>query len=141
MVAILLDAGPLVAFLNSNETHHAWVKAQFSRLTEPLLICEPVLTEVCYLLGRKLGRPLHALQLLERGVIRLGFDFPVQAVAVRQLFERYGNVPASLADACLIRMSELYEPSVVMTFDSDFLVYRRNGRKSIPVLMPESLKK
>ena len=42
----------------------------------------------------------------------------------------------SLADACLVRMSELVEDCTVLTLDSDFRIYRRNRRKSIPVLMP-----
>lgn len=52
------------------------------------------------------------------------------------LFERYDNVPASLADACLIRMSELFEPCSVFTLDRDFQIYRRHGRKAIPTLSP-----
>ena len=59
-----------------------------------------------------------------------------QMAAVRTLFERYDNVPASLADACLIRMSELMEPCAVLTLDSDFHVYRRHGRKVIPLIIP-----
>jgi uncharacterized protein len=51
-------------------------------------------------------------------------------------FERHNNVPASLADACLIRMSELYDDGLVLTLDSDFEVYRRHGRKKIAVLRP-----
>ena len=43
-----------------------------------------------------------------------------ELVAVKTLFERDDNVPASLADACLVRMSELYEPCRVLTLDSDF---------------------
>jgi hypothetical protein len=42
----------------------------------------------------------------------------------------------SLADACLVRMSELLEDSAVLTFDGDFRIYRRHGRKSIPLLIP-----
>ena len=55
---------------------------------------------------------------------------------VRALFERYENVLASLADACLVRMSELYESCRVITIDSDFRIHRRHGRKAIPVLTP-----
>jgi len=59
-----------------------------------------------------------------------------QVSTVRALFERYDNVPASLADACLVRMSELYDPCRVLTLERDFLIYRRHGRKVIPLLMP-----
>jgi predicted nucleic acid-binding protein len=58
------------------------------------------------------------------------------SAAVKTLCERYDNVPASLADACLVRMSELYEPCRVLTLDSDFHIYRRHGRKVIPVIRP-----
>jgi len=59
-----------------------------------------------------------------------------QLAAVGALFERYDNVPASVADACPVRMSELYEPFMVFTLDRDFQIYRRHGRKVIPVLTP-----
>jgi predicted nucleic acid-binding protein len=56
---------------------------------------------------------------------------------VRALLERYDNVPASLADTCLIRMSELHEPGLMLTLDSDFQVYRGQGRKTIQLLTPD----
>jgi uncharacterized protein len=59
-----------------------------------------------------------------------------EIVPVQTLFERYDNVPASLADACLVRMSELFERCRVFTLDADFQDYRRHGRKVIPLLSP-----
>jgi hypothetical protein len=41
-----------------------------------------------------------------------------------------------LADACLVRMSEMHADCVVWTPDSDFRVYRRHGRQTIPLLAP-----
>ena len=81
--------------------------------------------------------PAKPLALLERGVVRIGMALNDEASALRKLFERYENLPASLADACLIRLSELYEDSCVVTLDADFHVYRRNGRKAIPLLRPD----
>jgi hypothetical protein len=43
----------------------------------------------------------------------------------------------SLADACLVRMSEQYPNSVVLTCDSDFRRYRRYRRQRIPIIMPD----
>jgi predicted nucleic acid-binding protein len=79
-----------------------------------------------------------ALSLIERGVVRVGMALGEELGAVKTLFERYDNVPASLADACLVRMSELYEPCRVLTLDSDFHIYRRHGRKVIPVIRPQA---
>jgi predicted nucleic acid-binding protein len=42
-----------------------------------------------------------------------------------------------LADACVVRLSELHSDSSVLTVDSEFRdVYRRNGRQVIPALLP-----
>jgi hypothetical protein len=74
----------------------------------PLLTCEPVLTEAAFLLKRE-GRdtdPLFAL--LDRGVIRIGLSIQEQQADLRALMRRYRNRPMSLADACLVRLSEIH---------------------------------
>ena len=76
------------------------------------------------------------LLLLERGVLRLAFDLSDNVRQVRALMKRYGNVPMSLADTCLARMSELVTGSTVLTLDGDFRIYRRHRRQKIPLLMP-----
>jgi hypothetical protein len=43
----------------------------------------------------------------------------------------------SLADACLVRMTELDERGIVLTLDEDFHVYRRRGRQVVPAISPE----
>jgi predicted nucleic acid-binding protein len=56
--------------------------------------------------------------------------------ATRAHMTKYASVPMSLADACLVRMSELHAKAKVLTLDSDFRIYRRNRRQSIPGLSP-----
>ena len=132
----LLDTGPWVAYMGARDRDHAWAKQQFMALATPLLTCEAVVTETCFLLARGGVDPSLALKMVEKGVIKIDFSLSSDISAVRALFERYDNVPASLADACLIRMSELYEPSKVLTLDSDFKIYRRHGRKVVPTISP-----
>jgi len=74
--------------------------------------------------------------LLERQVLRLNFDLGENFGQVSSLMKRYANVPMSLADACLVRMSELTTDSTVFTLDGDFRIYRRHGRQKIALLMP-----
>ena len=133
----LLDTGPLVSFLASGLRHHTWTVEQWKRLHPPLLTCEPVLTEAVFLLKRE-GRdadPLFAL--LERGVIRIALDVQEEQADLRALMHRYRNRPMSLADACLVRLSEIHMTGEVFTLDSDFRIYRRHGNKVIPVLIPD----
>ena len=133
---LILDTGPWVALHCRDDANHEWAKAQFAQHAGPFLTCEAVVAETCFLLSRSGFDPSRALALVERGVVRVAMSLAEQVAAVRALFERYDNVPASLADACLVRLSELHEPCRVLTFDSDFSVYRRHGRKVIPVLSP-----
>ena len=133
---VLLDTGPLVAYLNRRESVHPWALQQFRELSPPLLTCEAVITESFYLLRKVDGAQARIFEMLERGVLSIGMNLSEEAGAVAGLFRRYDNVPASLADACLIRMSELHEPCAVLTLDSDFHVYRRHGRRTIPLIRP-----
>ena len=133
----LLDTGPLISFLASGLKHHLWAVEQWKRLRPPLLTCEPVLTEAAFLLKRE-GRDTDALfALLERGVIRIAVAVHEEQADLRALMHRYRNRPMSLADACLVRLSEIHRAGVVLTLDSDFRIYRRHGNKAIPVRMPD----
>lgn len=134
--SLILDTGPWVALHCKNERHHAWARQQFAAHTGPFITCEAVATETCFLLARAGFDPAKALALIERGVVRIAMSLAEESQAVAALFNRYDNVPASLADACLIRMSELYDPCKLLTLDSDFHVYRRHGRKTIPLIRP-----
>jgi uncharacterized protein len=76
------------------------------------------------------------MELIERGLLTTPFRIESEVAALRPLIVRYRNVPMSLTDACLVRLSELYENCIVFILDSDFTVYRRFGRRTIPVLLP-----
>ncbi len=102
-----------------------------------MLTCEPVLTEATFLLKRA-GRDTDSLfALLERGIIRIGVAVEDQQADLRALMRRYRNRPMSLADACLVRLSEMHGAAEVLTLDGDFRIYRRHGNKVIPVRMPD----
>lgn len=134
---VLLDTGPLVSFLASGLRHHLWTVEQWKRLRAPLLTCEPVLTEAAFLLTRE-GRDADAIfELLERKVIRIAISVQEEQADLRALMHRYRNRPMSLADACLVRLSEIHTSGEIFTLDSDFRVYRRHGNKVIPVRMPD----
>jgi predicted nucleic acid-binding protein len=134
---VLLDTGPLVAALDRRDQHHAWAKAQFDRLEAPLLTCEAVLSESCFLLGKVPGGGLAVMGLVRRGAVSVPFRFAEEAEAVADLIARYADVPMSFADACLVRMAEQHRNSAVLTLDRDFTLYRKNRRQVIPTIMPD----
>jgi predicted nucleic acid-binding protein len=70
------------------------------------------------------------------GRFNLSFSLASEARAIVHLRRSYRNVPMSLADACLVRLSELHPKLSLITFDSDFHIYRRNKRQLIPIIAP-----
>lgn len=136
---VVVDAGPIVAWFIEADAHHTWASEQWSRLKPPLLTCEPVLSEAAFILKRFGGDAGAVPALVEKGVLRIAFSVQDQAAYLRVLMERYSEVPMSLADACLVRMTELLDDVAVMTFDSDFRIYRRSGRKMIPLIAPAAV--
>jgi predicted nucleic acid-binding protein len=134
-VITICDTGPIVAYLNRHDPHHAWAVAVMKQVRPPILTCEPVLTEVVYFLredGVEIG-PLF--ELLEREALRLDFDLSAHWPRVRTLMERYPQM--DLADASIVVMSELHGRSQVLTVDRrDFSVYRRNDRQVIEFVAP-----
>jgi predicted nucleic acid-binding protein len=101
-----------------------------------MLSCEAVVAETCFLLKRSGFDPSLALQFIERDAVQLPFTLQQHTASVSSLFKRYENVPASLADAALIRMAEIHDSPLLLTTDSDFRIYRRHGRQTIPLVCP-----
>lgn len=134
---IILDTGPLVALLNSRDRYHKWAKERFATIEPPLLSCEAVISEACFLLRASSGGSRAVLDLFNRGVIEIPFHLGEEAESVMRLMTRYGSVPMALADACLVRMAEQHAKATVLTLDSDFHIYRKQGRLVVPTIIPE----
>lgn len=131
---ILADAGFLVALLSRRDAHHAWAAEQSARNPPPWQTCEAALSEAYHLLGPRGGSVLGAL--LRRRALVSAFDLDSHLEPTLKLLEKYANVPASLADACFVRMTETLAEPVLLTTDSDFRIYRRHGRQVIPCVLP-----
>ncbi len=134
--SIILDAGPLVAFLSERDAYHDWVTQQVTTIQSPLLTCEAVLTEACFLLRKHFKAPV-VMEMVHQDFISIPFHLNKQETAlIKNLMTKYANLPMSFADACLVRMSEQFPHSTILTLDSDFRIYRKHGNQLIPVIMP-----
>ena len=132
----IVDCGPLLAFLDAKEARHFEVVHAMRDLPLPLLTVESVLSELAFLLRRN-GKPsARCGEIVASGMLEVVPLFPDEAGRLTALMERYSNVPMSLADAGLVRLSELYPRAPIFTFDSDFLIYRRNQNEVLPLIPP-----
>ena len=123
---VLVDAGFLIALLNSRDTHHQWAVTQADDLPPPWSTCEAVLSEAYHLLGQRGAASLGTM--LRRHALVVAFELAENVGPVLKLIEKYSDVPMSLADACLVRMTETLADPIILTTDEDFRVYRRHSR-------------
>ncbi len=132
----IVDTGPLVAFFDRAERHHHWVTERIEELEPPLLVCEPVLTEALFLLAPYSGGQDALFGFLSNGALRVAFRIEEHVDALRRMLTKYSDTPMSLADACVVRMAEIHEGHSVLTLDSDFWVYRKQGRIPLTLIHP-----
>ncbi len=133
---VVLDTGPLVAFLDRHDPLHGWACGCIREFSDPMLTCEAVISEGLHLTEHCDQAGQTVFEMLRSGGLLLAFDLGDHLEAVAHLMAKYQDTPMSLADACLVRMSELHDRSRVFTLDSDFKLYRRNGRQAIPLIYP-----
>ncbi len=133
---VLADTGPLVASLRLRDRHHDWTRTQLASLRGPLLTCEAVLSEAFFLLQTVPKGHDSLAALIDRGVLEVRFDFQDERDATLRLLRKYSDTPMSIADACMVRMSEIHRDASLLTLDQDFVAYRRNGRERIPLIAP-----
>ncbi len=137
----IADTGIIVALLDKKDEWHEWTLEQMRVMAVPFLTCEAVITETCFLVAHLPDGKQKVLQLISRGVLQIDFSLSNEIEAIENLMKKYADVPMGLADACLVRLCELHENSVVFTVDGDFMIYRKNGRQAIPLIIPDERRK
>lgn len=133
---VIVDTGPLVALLDRREEHHEWATQCVKDIASPMFTCESVISEALFLLGRTGTSKI--INILEREDVRITHSLALDRDRERvcEILETYSNLPASLADACLVHMSENHPRRKVFTLDNHFHIYRRKGDEPIPLLIP-----
>ena len=136
MIDAILDTGPLVGALDSDDQWHEWAAKEFAAIRQPAVTCDAVISEACFLLRGTPDSRGKIFALIERGILRVVPVLPDESPAVRVLLARYGQ-RMDYADACLVRLAELHRGHVVVTTDAeDFRIYRRFGRQPMALRVP-----
>ena len=134
----LLDTGPIVALLSKDDAEHASAKQLFSESLTPFRCCEAVVAEACFLMRRvHSAGPQEVIALGRKGVYETSFSLQDDWMNVERLLRKYANRPISLADACLIHCAEIYQEPRILTFDSDFAIYRWSRNKRFQTVQVE----
>jgi len=130
MTPVLLDTGCIVALLDRDERHHDACVSVVGDLVGPLVTCEAVIAESCYLLRSLARAPDAVLENVERGTFQIPFRLDGSVKGVRALMKKYAAVPMDLADACLVHLADAVGSGRILTLDADFDIYRwRRSRR------------
>ena len=133
---VLADAGVIVGLIRPRDQWHKWAINAANQIAPPFYTCEVVIAEAFFLVRDLWPAQQRILGMLSDGFLKLEFSLAPEVERINALMEKYADLPMSLADACLVRMSELNDDAAVFTVDQDFLVYRKQGRKKIPLISP-----
>jgi len=132
----LIDSGPLIAALNRRDRHHLWAAKILAELQAPPLTCEAVITEVCWHLRRSTRAVARVLTMPSRGDLLLNPMIGTEGPQIAAKIEQYGET-MDLADACLVRLAEIYPRAKIITIDREhFTIYRRNRNQPLALICP-----
>lgn len=135
MKPVLLDTGVIVALLDRNEGAHKACANAVQQLEAPLLTCEAVIAESCYLLRNLAGASEAVIENIAAGMFQVAFQLSHEATSVKQVLRKYRDRKIDLADACLIRLADMFETGDILTLDRDFSIYRWGKNKPFKMLL------
>ncbi len=135
MTPTLLDTGCIVAFLDRTEHYHEHCARIVTNLTGPLITCEAVIMESCYLLRRVPGASDAILDDVRKGTYQMPFKLSARAADVAYLMRKYADVPMDLADACLVDLATQTGSGRILTLDTDFRIYRWGRNRAFDLLI------
>jgi predicted nucleic acid-binding protein len=133
---ILVDTSFLVSVYDKRERYHLPCMAALAQVRQPLVTCEPVVTEAIYHLRRIPGAPQAILASIQAGHLEIPFRLADGASQVLAHYTKYVDTPCDFADACLIAMADELDSGDILTLDSDFKHYRWRRNRSFRLLIP-----
>jgi predicted nucleic acid-binding protein len=131
---VLLDTGVIVALLDRSERLHETCAETVRELEAPLITCEAVIAESCYLLRYLAGAREAVIENVAAGIFQIPFQLSRDTAGVKHVLRKYRDRQIDLADACLIRLADDFGTGDILTLDQDFAVYRWARNKPFNLL-------
>lgn len=135
MRGVLVDAGPLAALVDADDPYHALCAETLQHIRDPLITVWPAFTEAMYLVRASWPCQLGLLSRVETGTLTLASVDSTDATRIRELMEKYRDLPMDFADAALVRVAERENLTRIFTLDRrHFSIYRPGRRRRFAIL-------
>lgn len=127
-VNFIADSGFIIALWSKDKARRDWAKRCWEKATLPILTSAANLQEAGWLFGDH----ANILRMVTVGDLNPILDFERESFRLHELAEQYHS-HMDIADAAIVRLSELYPHHTVLTVDrTDFSIYRRNQTQIVP---------
>ena len=126
---IVVDTSAILALCNSKDSHHQKALAIYESASSPLVIPVFIMGEIAYMLETILDTKVlgNFLSDIDDGIFLLDQQ-TTDCKRVRELCERYADLPLGFADASVIACAERYSGKIFCFNDRDFSIVAREGK-------------
>ena len=135
MKKILIDSGPLIALFNSSDKYHEKSVDFIKTNKYPLITTLASITETLHLLDFNRNAQIDFLEWISRGAVEIHNIDNNDFKRLKDLTEKYRDLPMDFADSCLFYIAEKFNIHTIATIDRDFTIYRIKGKKKFKTLL------
>lgn len=116
---IVIDTGPVIAAANRKDSSHQQCAELLETFPGPLLLPQPLLAEIGYMLVSRAGvqAEVDFLRDIADGVYDLVAVVQADVSRAAQLVERYSDLPLGTADAVVVAIAERHGATTIATLD------------------------
>ena len=135
MIKILIDSGPLIALFDSSDKYHQEAVDFIKTNKYPLATTLASITETLHLLDFNRNAQIDFLEWVHRGAVEIHNIENSDFKRLRELTEKYRDLPMDFADSCLVYLAEKLNLNTIATIDRDFTIYRIQGRRKFKMVL------
>lgn len=135
MNKILIDSGPLIALFDASDKYHQKTVDFVKSNQYPLVTTIASITETLHLLDFNRNAQLDFIEWVSRGGVEIFNIESSDFKRVKELTEKYRDLPMDFADSCLVLIAEKLGINTIATIDRDFSIYRIKGRKKFKTVI------
>ena len=135
MKKTLIDSGPLIALFDSSDQYHQKALEFIKKNKSPLITTIASITETLHLLDFNRNAQIDFLEWVSRGSVEIHTIENADFQRIKELTEKYRDLPMDFADSCLVLLAEKLDINTIATIDRDFSIYRIKGRKKFKIIL------
>ena len=135
MKKILIDSGPLIALFDASDKYHNKAVSFIKSNKFPLVTTIASVTETLHLLDFNRNAQIDFIEWIYRGAVEIQNIESSDFGRIKELTDKYRDLPMDFADSCLVLLAEKLSLNTVATIDRDFTIYRIYGKKKFKIIL------